>query len=258
MGFANQKKERVHLEAGGARVYAVCSGKQFNEIYLSAIKTKIENESVIVDILLEKARRDGVNIEGIRRKLNSVRKKLCQTLKVTEYKDVLDKIIELKFAVGKVYLNSENYPLIQKIEHCRRTLGQIHRILSDKLEAPRIVMGRHLPNPFPVLTQPGHSYAKNGLLLSLVFKKICEMREKGKIRETRNMINLLADEADSFLIQCQKNLQMHNPAKATMKGNSRTAMIEFISPEYWQRKLAWLDKDNGIPLALSRLKNSQK
>ncbi len=258
LGLADQKKERVYLKAGGGRVYAVCLRNQFDEIYLSAVKTKIKNESIIVGILLEEAKRDGVDVDEISRKLSKVKTKFYQAQKAAEYEQILDEMVKLKFAVGKAYSDSENYPLIQKIEHCRRTLGQIHRILSDKLEAPRIVMGRHLPKPFPVLTQPGRSYAENGLLLSLVFKKICEMRESGRISETRNMVNLLADEADGFLVQCQKNLQMHSPPKAEMSEGSREAMIEFISPEYWQRKLTWLDKDNGIPLALSRLKNYQK
>ncbi len=258
LGRVNQKIKRVQLEAGGGRVYVVCSQKQFKEIHRSAMKTKAENEIVILKILVEEAKRDEIDINEIRKNLNIVKRKFCRASEVTEYEQVFEELSVLKSAVNKAYADSDEYPLIRKIERCRKTLGRIHRILCDKLEAPRIVMGKHLPNPFPVLKQPGRSYAETGLLLSLVFKKICEMRENGKIRETKNIVDLLVDEADRFLIQCRENLQMQRPVKAMMNEDLRKAMIEFLGCEYWQRKVTWLDKDNGIPAALKKLRKSQK
>ena len=139
---------------------------------------------------------------------------------------------------------------VAEIERSRIALGRMHRILAEKLEAPKVQMGRHLPNPFPVLKQPGRSYAEVGLLLSLAFRNICDLQEEGKTRELYVDAVFLADAVETFLGQLSE-LEKHWPKEASLIAKVRARLMKLVGDQ-WKYKILWLEKGNGISEAMAK------
>ena len=249
-------KHRIFLDAGDGKIFAVCTPSEFASIKTDVLVGRVENELYRLKAELDVAKLNKIACTHLEDQMESVWRSLSN-LEPKNLPTLIFDVKELQKQLTSTCGKDTSYSSAQsQVERARRNLGQMHRILSEKLDATRAPVGLELPNPFPVIKQPGRSYAECGLLLSLAFKELSYRESGGQTRQLKIQAKLIADVTEEFVVQCKRELIKHRPAQAQMNEEKRKVLLAMI-PD-WQWKLLWLEEGNGIKQAMQKKKAQLK
>jgi len=249
-------KHRVFLDSGDGVILAVCTPSKFASIKSGVMSAQVENELYRLKVELDVKKLNKIDCTHLENEMQSAWLSLSKA-KPEDLPTLLFDVKNLQKQLTSICEKDNSYSSAQyQIERARNNLGQMHRILSDKLDATRAPVGLELANPFPVIKQPGRSYAECGLLLSLAFKDLSYRESTGQTRNLKPQAKLIADVAEEFVAQCKRELIKHRPAQAKMNEENRKVLLAMI-PD-WQWKLLWLEEGNGIKQAMQKKKAQRK
>ena len=238
---------KIKLDKGDGAILVACTELEFNKIAANAWKIKTRNELLRVRIAIDQAMENEVDCDELKEKITKLESDAAKNLSCGKQKTVYQACLGLDASLKAKLSADKEYTTVHTAwEKTRKNLGEMSKILSKKIEAPRVIMYQYGKYPVSGLTEPGASYIKQALMLSLAFKNIDRLIGERGIKNLKEKIYFMQKISNDFLVKCQAEFSKKAPTEFVQTKDKETALIEIIGQKAWNYYKRWLLKKNGL------------